>query len=519
MPPQGYAFGDLTMHASLKTSESDASSLLESIISSSSDAIVSKSLESVVTSWNKGAEYLFGYSADEIIGQSITLIIPSDRRSEEKEIIERIALGERIPPFETVRVKKSGENVDVSVTVSPIRDKQGKIVGASKIARDITEQVVARDRALQNERQFNTMVNAIPQLAWMANADGSIFWYNSRWYEYTGTKPEEMKGWGWQSVHKPSYLPGVLEAWRKALQTGHEFQMEFPLRAADGSYGWFLTLVLPFKDAAGKVVRWFGTNTDLTEKRASEELFRNLNEELERRVTQRTAELEAANKELEAFSYSISHDLRAPLRAIDGFSKAVMEDCGPQLSPHGRADLQKVRKGAQRMGILIDHLLEFSRLSRVPVKRQVISMQSLVRDVIEQLTREETFRLVYISVQELPDMLGDPLLMEQVLLNLVSNALKYSSRQKEAKITIGCRNEDGKNAYFVSDNGAGFDMQYASKLFGVFQRLHRNDEFEGTGVGLATAQRIIQRHGGKIWAESRIDHGATFSFTVSGGRA
>ena len=363
---------------------------LAAIVNSSNDAIIGKDLNSIVTSWNAGAERVFGYAPHEMIGSPITRLIPSDRQKEELQIINRVKSGESVEHFDTLRMAKDGHLIDISVTVSPIRDKTGKIVGASKVARDITER-------------------------------------------------------------------------KQAEKEIHE-----------------------------------------------------LNTRLEERVAERTAELEVANKELEAFSYSVSHDLRAPLRAVDGFSQAVLEDYGSQLPPEGRRDLLTIREGAQRMGTLIDDLLAFSRLSRAPLNKQSVNTDKLVRTVLEDLNSELQGRQIDIQIGDLPSCQGDPALLKQVWTNLLSNAVKYTRHRNPAVIEIGCKAEQ-ENTYFVRDNGAGFNMKYVHKLFGVFQRLHRADQFEGTGVGLAIVQRVVHRHGGRVWAEAALDQGATFKFTLNGG--
>jgi PAS domain S-box-containing protein len=361
---------------------------LAAIIESSEDAIISKTLDGIITSWNRGAEKLFGYAEKEVIGKPMLILFPPDRVPEEKEILSRLNRAEKVDHFETVRITKDGKSIDVSVTISPILDERGHIIGVSTIARDITER-----------------------------------------------------------------------------------------------------------------------------KRAEREI-RELNLELEERVKSRTAELETANKELEAFSYSISHDLRAPLRAVDGFSQAVIEDYGAQLPEEGRNYLNTIREGAQRMGVLIDDLLTFSRLSRLPLNSQPVNTKRLVADALEDLHPQESGRKIDIRLGELPPCTGDPALLKQVWVNLLSNALKYTRKRDEAVVEIGSKKENGHYVYFVSDNGTGFDMQYANKLFGVFQRLHRQDEFEGTGVGLAIVQRVVNRHDGRVWAQAEPDKGATFYFNL-----
>lgn len=246
----------------------------------------------------------------------------------------------------------------------------------------------------------------------------------------------------------------------------------------------------------------------------AEERVHTLNAELERRVFERTAELAAANKELEAFSYSVSHDLRAPLRAVDGFSQALVEDYGPRMEPEAQRYVATIRSGAQRMGQLIDDLLTFSRLSRQPLERRAVNMTELVAAVLAELDHARKGRDVEVRVATMCAAEGDPSLLRQVWLNLIANAFKYTSRRAAATVDIGCTRQSGACVYFVRDNGAGFDMRYADKLFGVFQRLHRAEDYEGTGVGLAIVQRVVQRHGGRVWAEAAVDQGATFYFSL-----
>lgn len=236
---------------------------------------------------------------------------------------------------------------------------------------------------------------------------------------------------------------------------------------------------------------------------------------LERQVRRRTAELEAANKELEAFSFSVSHDLRAPLRAVDAFSHMLLKDYSSQMPAEALRLLNFVTTNARRMEQLIDDLLRFSQMGKIPLSRQAVNISALVEDVLRELNKDYSNRSIEVRVGNLPGCDGDPSLLKQVFVNLLSNAFKFTRQKKRAMIEVACYGQEEERVYLVRDNGAGFNMQYAGRLFGVFQRLHSADEYEGTGVGLSIVQRIIQRHGGRIWAEAEVDKGATFYFTLT----
>ncbi len=246
---------------------------------------------------------------------------------------------------------------------------------------------------------------------------------------------------------------------------------------------------------------------------AAAEALRELNVELERRA----AGLEAANKELEAFSYSVSHDLRAPVRAVDGFARILLEEDAEDLKPEARRRLVLVRESSRQMGELIDDLLAFARLGRQAMHTSLVSTTDLVHQALDDERPELERRAVEIRIGDLPACRADPILLKQVYVNLLSNALKFTRGRDQPIIEVGCRDEDGERVFFVKDNGVGFDMQYAPKLFQVFQRLHRAEDYEGTGVGLAIVQRVIHRHGGRVWAEAKPDEGATFSFVLAEG--
>jgi signal transduction histidine kinase len=265
-------------------------------------------------------------------------------------------------------------------------------------------------------------------------------------------------------------------------------------------------------DEIGQLVRTF--NEMLARIEEQNQALQQSHDDLERRVIERTAQLEAANKELEAFSYSVSHDLRAPLRSIDGFSQALLEDYNDKLDAEGQADLRRVRAATQRMAQLIDDMLDLSRVTRAKITLEQVDLSALVRAVGAELQKAEPERKITFTVAEGLTAKGDPRLLRIALENLLRNAWKFTGKHANATIEFGVTQNNGNSAYFVRDDGAGFDMAYASKLFGAFQRLHAMAEFNGTGVGLATVQRIINRHGGRVWAEGEVEKGATFYFTL-----
>jgi PAS domain S-box-containing protein len=352
---------------------------LAAIVESADDAIIGKDLVGTIVSWNSGAEVVYGYNAKEVIGKSISLLMPSGQPDEYKELLIKRLSGEHIRNYETKRRRKDGQIIDVSLTISPVKDTSGKILGDSTVARDITD--------------------------------------------------------------------------KKKLEIA----------------------VVKARDAA-----------------------------------------EAANKELEAFSYSVSHDLRAPLRGIDGFSQALLEDYQEKLDDTGKSYLDRVRKAAKHMAHMIDDMLKLSRVTRSEFQDESVDLSNLVRAISEKLQQNNSDRTVDVIIQEGVFVNGDPDLLKIALENLVDNAWKFKSREAQPQVEFGTIVKEGKTACFIRDNGVGFNMAYVGKLFGAFQRLHTTLEFPGTGIGLATVQRIINRHGGQIWAEAEVGKGATFYFTLPG---
>ena len=397
---------------------------------------------------------------------------------------------------------------------SPVLDEEGRVIQVRGIFQDITELKQAQVSLAAREKEFRDLAESMPQIVWVTRNDGWNIYFNRQWTAYTGLTLEESLGDGWIKPFHPEDRQQAMSTWQNAVTTLGGYSLECRLRRRDGTYRWWLIRGVPFLGVDGKVDKWFGTCTDIDERKAMEEQIRRSNEELELRVQERTARLEAANHELEAFSYSVSHDLRAPLRGIDGFSRALLEDFGDRLDDNGRHYLARVRAGTQRMGHLIDDLLKLSRVSRAELDQADVDLSAMSTRILHDLAEKQPSRDITFEVAPGLSAWADPRLMAIVMENLLANAWKFTQKTSGARIEVGSSPGDGEPAFLVRDNGAGFDMAYASKLFGAFQRLHTAQEFEGTGIGLAIVQRIIHRHGGRIWAEGETGQGASFHFTL-----
>ena len=406
---------------------------------------------------------------------------------------------------------KDGSFYWVDTTIVPFLNDDGKPRQYVAIRADITERKRAEDKLKASLKEIGDLKAALDEHAIVAITDpqGKITYVNDKFCAISKFPREELLGQDHRVINSRFHSKDFIRDLWLTITHGKVWKGEIKNRAKDGSYYWVDTTIVPFLNDDGKPRQYVAIRTDITERKAAEEKIRQLNIELEQRVSDRTAELEA-------FSYSVSHDLRAPVRAIGGFARMVQEDYGQQMPAEANRKLGRIHENAIQMGQLIDGLLTFSRLGRQALSRSKVQPSMIVRRILEGLQTEQADRHIQIMTADLPACQADPTLLQQVFANLISNAFKYTRQRDPAIIEIGWRNEDGQCVYFVKDNGAGFEMEYAHKLFGVFQRLHTAEQFEGTGVGLAIVQRIIHRHGGRIWAEAEPEKGALFSFTLSG---
>jgi len=505
---------------------------LAAIVTSSDDAIISKDLTGTVTSWNQAAERLFGYRADEMIGQPVLKLIPPDRHDEERRILAKISKGEMIKTYETIRRRKDGTDFHVSLTISPLFDGQGRVIGASKIARDITERVEheqalaqSRERLRQALQYQEAIVGNMGEGLYTVNRQGHLVSMNQAAEKLFGWTKEELLG---RKMHDVTHykhpdgmaFPAEQCAELQVFRTGTTLlNHEDVFMRKDGSFFDVVYSAAPMRsddEVTGLVVVFH----DVTAQKRAEQALRDRDRALtaaNEELSHQKAGLAEANRELQSFSYSVSHDLRAPLRTIDAYVRIVEEDHRPDLNDEVRRCLDIVKKAASQAGELIDDLLEFSRLGRIGMDLRPTKMTELARETVDELALTQSRHDIDLTIGDLPSCQGDWRLLKLVWANLLSNAFKFTRGRPLRHIEVGWLPDDrGADTcvYYIKDNGVGFDMKYVHKLFGVFQRLHLKDEFEGTGVGLAIVQRIVQRHGGRVWAEGKLDGGATFYFSV-----
>jgi PAS domain S-box-containing protein len=534
-----------------------AGALQNAILSSANFSSIATDEEGVIQVFNVGAERMLGYRAGDVLNR----VTPADI-SDPQELVARaealsLEFGTEITPgfealvfkasrgiediYQLTYIRKDGSHFPAIVSVTALRDGNNGIIGYLLIGTDNSARKKAEEALIKAGALQNAIFNSAYFSCIATDDKGIIQLFN--------VGAEKMLGYAASDVvnkvtaaamHDPqevveradalsvefgtSIAPGF-EALVFKASRGIEDIYELTKIRRDGSRFPAIVSVTALRDKLERIIGYLLIGTDNGARKKAEEALlhaaalqkatiQQLNADLEDRVKERTLQLESANQELEAFSYSVSHDLRTPLRAIDGFSQVVLDRFASQLPDDGRRYLQIIREGAQKMGALIDDLLTFARLNRQAISRRPFDTAKLVREALDELGSPWPERHVEVRLGALPESDGDPVLLKQVWLNLLANSLKYTRKRETVLLEIGCTTIDGAQTFFVRDNGTGFDMRYADKLFGVFQRFHRAEDYEGTGVGLAIVQRIIHRHGGRVWAEAAVEKGATFYFNL-----
>lgn len=499
----------------LRRSEARKAAVLETAL----DAIVSIDQDGKIIEWNPAAERIFGYSRELSLGRDLTeLIVPKSNHERGRKGLARFLqtgrgrmLGSRT---EMMALRANGAEFPVELTITKIPG-EGSLVYTTFV-RDITERRRTEEALRKSEERFRLLVEGVEDYAiYMLDMHGRITTWNAGAERIMGYRAQEIVGRRFHRFYSPDDVERKKPDQALAVATAEgRFQDERWQVRKDGTQYWASFVITALRDDTGKLTGFSTISRDVTKRKHAEDEIHRLNAELEDRVQARTAELQAAYQEMEAFSYSISHDLRAPLIHIAGFVEMLKADLGPGLDEKSSRHLQTICDSTENMGRMIADLLTFSRISRADMHKVRFNLTDTMKDVRRDLQAQTQKRQVTWVIPELPDVQGDPFMLRQALYNLLGNALKFTRNRAEARIEVTVETTDREHIFAVRDNGAGFDMKYASKLFGVFQRLHSANEFEGTGIGLANVRRIIARHGGRTWAEGELDAGATFYFSL-----
>lgn len=493
---------------------------LAALVESSDDAIISKNLDGTIVTWNRGAEQLFGYPAAEAIGRPVRMLFPRDRDTEETDLLQRIGRGEKIDHFETVRIRKDGTPIKVSVSISPIRNRDGRIVGASKIARNISERKQFEARLLGSVNELKDLKAALDEHSIVAITDaaGKITRVNDKFCAISQYSRAELLGQDHRIINSRHHPREFFHELWSTIARGHVWRGEIKNRAKDGSYYWVDTTIFPRLNEAGKPLQYIAIRTDITPRKADEA-----------ELQQFASDLAEKNKELETIVSTVSHDLRSPLVNVQGFGRqldlacekihAAMTAAGDGAVPVAQLKqpvettipqaLRFINAGVAKMEMLLAGLLRYSRLGRVTLTIRPLDVHALLTAIIAAMKFQVDEAKAEVHVEALPTCLADSELTSQVFANLIDNALKYRDPARPLRIQISGHIVDGQSIYAVADNGIGIAPEHRAKAFEIFHRLNPAAA-PGDGLGLAIAQRVLERQKGRIWVESREGVGSTF---------
>ncbi len=480
------------------------------IVNGSNDAIISKNIHGIVTSWNPAAEKLFGYTEQEMIGESVFKIIPEELRNDEIEMLEKCAAGQTIIPGSTLRLHRDGHRIEVLLNVMPLIDTTGASLGVCTIIRDLTSELQAAANLDESERRFRMLAENMSQFAWMAKADGWIYWYNKRWYDYTGTTLSDMEGWGWTKVHHPDHVDRVIAHLNQCWETGTPWEDTFPIRGKDGNYRWFLSRALPIRDGDGAITNWFGSNTDITEIIENEESLKKARKQAEN-----------ASRARGEFLANMSHEIRTPMTAILGHADILAEHLE---NPDDIQNLATIRRSAKYLLQIINDILDLSKIDSGKFKTEAIEFSPStilheLRSLLDVRADEKRLTFEVSIVGKIPKkIVSDPVRLRQILVNLAGNAIKFTDR---GRVDVFCSYVEKSNnlRIAVRDTGIGISGDF---LTGIFQPFIQADTsstraFEGTGLGLAISRRLACALNGDITVQSTLGEGSTFVLEISCG--